>query len=105
MQHRQLGNTGMNVSILSFGASSLGGVFRNVSEADGIRAVQVAVDHGINFIDVSPYYGATRSERVLGKALKLIPRDRYYLATKVGQYGEGEFDFSAARVIRSVDES
>lgn len=105
MDHRQLGNTGLNVSALSFGASSLGGVFRDVSESGGIRAVQVAIDHGINFIDVSPYYGATRAETVLGKALKLIPRDRYYLATKVGQYGEGLFDFSADRVRRSVDES
>ena len=105
MQYRQLGNTGLNVSALSFGASSLGGVFRDVSESDGIRAVQVSVDHGINFIDVSPYYGATKAETVLGKAIKLIPRDRYYLATKVGQYDEGVFDYSADRVRRSVDES
>src|SRR5262249_13015685 len=58
-----------------------------------------------NFIDVAPYYGATKAETVLGRALKEIGRERYYLATKVGQYGEGEFDFTAARVARSVDES
>ena len=85
MKRRRLGQTGLEVSVLSFGASSLGGVFRDISEADGIRAVQVAVDNGINFIDVSPYYGATKAETVLGKALRLIPRERYYLATKVGQ--------------------
>ena len=105
MQYRPLGNTGINVSILSFGASSLGAVFHDIDESDAQRAVHVAVDHGINFIDVSPYYGATKAETVLGRALKNIPRDRYYLATKVGQYGEGEFDFSAGRVTKSVDES
>ncbi|WP_221029606.1 aldo/keto reductase [Actomonas aquatica] len=105
MQYRALGRTGLNVSILSFGASSLGGVFRTTDDAEGIRAVHVALDRGVNFIDVSPYYGATRAETVLGRALQGVARDRYILATKVGQYGEGEFDFSAARVTRSLDES
>lgn len=105
MQYRPLGQTGLNVSILSYGASSLGSVFRQTDDNEGIRSVHVALDHGINFIDVSPYYGATKAETVLGKALHGIQRDRYYLATKVGQYGDGEFDFSAARVVRSLDES
>lgn len=105
MQRRALGRTGLNVSILSFGASSLGGVFRATDDAESIRTVHTALDLGINFLDVSPYYGATRAETVLGRALKGVDRSRYYLATKVGQYGEGEFDFSAARVTRSLDES
>lgn len=105
MHRRPLGKTGLNVSLLSFGASSLGGVFRQTDDTESIRTVHTALDLGINFIDVSPYYGATRAETVLGKALSEIDRDRYFLATKVGQYGEGEFDFSAARVTRSLDES
>ncbi len=105
MQRRPLGHTGLQVSILSFGASSLGGVFRATDDADSIRTVHTALDLGINLIDVSPYYGATRAETVLGRALRGVARDRYLLATKVGQYGEGEFDFSAARVARSLDES
>jgi len=98
MDYRLLGKTGLRVSALGFGASSLGGVFRTVDEAEAIRTVFTAIDLGINLIDVSPYYGLTRAETVLGKALKDIPRDRYYLATKVGRYGDAEFDFSAARV-------
>jgi L-galactose dehydrogenase len=105
MQKRPLGRTGLEVSILSFGGSSLGGVFHDIDEADGIRTVHVAIDHGVNFIDTSPYYGFTKAETVLGKALKQIRRDRYLLATKVGQYADGVFDFSAERVTRSVDES
>ena len=105
MHYRQLGRTGLNVSVLSFGASSLGGVFHATDDAESIRAVHTALDLGINFLDTSPYYGATRSETVLGRALQGVRRDRYILATKVGQYGDGEFDFSAARVTRSLDES
>ncbi|GAB5560512.1 MAG: aldo/keto reductase [Synoicihabitans sp.] len=105
MKYRRLGNTDLEVSILSYGASPLGGVFGNVSEDTGIRTVHTAIDHGINFIDVSPYYGDTKAETVLGKALADIQRDRYFLATKCGQYGQEQFDFSAARVTKSLDES
>lgn len=98
----------MRVSNLGFGASSLGGVFHDIREAEGIEAVHVAVDNGINFIDVSPYYGHLKAEIVLGKALKEIPRDKYYLSTKVGRYGrDGKnfWDYSAERVTASVYES
>lgn len=105
MKYCQLGQTGLSVSVLSYGASSLGGVFRPINESDGIRAVHVSLDAGINFIDVSPYYGQTKAETVLGKALRDIGRDRFILATKVGQYAEGEFDFSSERVTQSVEES
>jgi L-galactose dehydrogenase len=93
MQYRVLGATGLRVSVLSYGASPLGGVFGDVSESDGIRTVHAALDGGINFIDVSPYYGHTKAETVLGKALQSVARDKYHLATKVGRYGENEFDF------------
>ncbi len=106
MEYRILGKTGLKVSALSLGASSLGGgVFRHVEERDAVRTVHLAIDNGINFIDVSPFYGLTRAESVLGKALRDIPRDRYYLATKVGRYGDNDFDFSAKRIAASVDES
>ena len=108
MIYNELGKTGMKVSNLGFGASSLGGVFHDIREAEGIKAVHTAVDNGINFIDVSPYYGHYKAETVLGKALKEIERDRYYLSTKVGRYGENgvnTWDYSAKRVAASVYES
>ena len=111
MKTRPLGHTGLQVSALSFGASSLGGVFHDVDEKDAIRAVHVALDLGINYIDVAPAYGGTRSETVLGKALRGIPRDRYFLSTKIGKYtnpekyGDDTLDYSRDRTRRSIDES
>ena len=107
MKYRALGKTGLQVSILGFGGSSLGSAFRKIDEGEGIRTVHVAIDNGINLIDTAPFYGLTTAETVLGKALREIPREKYYLATKVARYGykEEDFDFSAERVTRSVDES
>lgn len=107
MKYRKLGRTGLEVSVLGFGGSSLGGAFRDIDEKEGVRTVHVAIDHGINLIDTAPFYGLTKAETVLGKALREIPREKYLLATKVGRYGykEENFDFSAERVERSVDES
>lgn len=108
MEYRETGKTGMKISSISFGASSLGGVFHSLREDDGIKAVHTAVDNGINFIDVSPYYGYLKSETVLGKALKTVERNRYYLSTKVGRYGKdgvNHWDYSAKRATESVYES
>ena len=111
MQYNVLGKTGLKVSRLSFGASSLGGVFHAVDEAEAIAAVHAALDCGINYFDVAPAYGGTRSETVLGKALGGIARDRYLLSTKVGKYtdpnsyGNDTLDYSRARIRASLDES
>lgn len=108
MEYRKIGKTGMKVSSLSFGASSLGGVFHSFRESEGIEAVYTAVENGINFIDVSPYYGHLKAEMVLGKALKEIDRNKYYLSTKVGRYGENGqnfWDYSAKKSTESVYES
>lgn len=111
MEYRRFGGTGISVSRLSFGASALGGVFRHVDESEAVRAVHAALDCGINYFDVAPAYGATRSETVLGKALRGVPRNRYHLSTKVGKYtsadgyGNDELDYSESRIRRSLDES
>jgi aryl-alcohol dehydrogenase-like predicted oxidoreductase len=108
MVYNELGKTGLRLSNLGFGASSLGGVFHDIREAEGIQAVFTAIENGINFIDVSPYYGHYKAETVLGKALKDLPRDKYYLSTKVGRYGKDGvniWDYSAKRAKESVYES
>jgi L-galactose dehydrogenase len=105
MQTRPLGKTGLNVPILSFGASSLGQEFRSVTLDEAIKSVRVALDCGLNFIDTSPFYGRGMSEVLLGVALKGVLRDSYTLCTKLGRYDLQHFDFSAKRVAESVDVS
>ncbi len=111
MQYNPLGQTGLIVSRLSFGASALGGVYGPVDEAEGIRAVRTALDLGINYFDVAPAYGGTLAETVLGKALQGVPREDYYLSTKVGKYttpggyGDDTLDFSRGRIRASIEES
>lgn len=105
MQSRPLGNTGLELSWLSYGASSLGQEFRSVDLGEAVRSVHVALELGMNFIDTSPYYGRGLSECLLGVALRGVPRDRYYLGTKLGRYAPSHFDFSARRVVESIDVS
>ncbi|MFN0020900.1 MAG: aldo/keto reductase [Pirellulaceae bacterium] len=103
MQHRPLGNTGLSLPALSFGASSLGAEFRQVDLNEALKSVQTALDLGMNFIDTSPYYGRGMSEVLLGIALRGVPRDKYLLGTKLGRYDGAHFDFLARRVVESVD--
>ena len=105
METRVLGKTGLQLPILSFGASSLGAEFRSVKLDEALESVRVALDCGLNFIDTSPFYGRGMSEVLLGIALQGVPRDRYTLCTKLGRYDLQHFDFSAKRVSESVDVS
>jgi L-galactose dehydrogenase len=103
MQTRLLGRTGLQLPVLSFGASSLGQEFRSVTLEEALQSVRVALDCGLNFIDTSPFYGRGMSEVLLGVALRGVPRDQYVLGTKLGRYDAAHFDFSARRVVESVD--
>ena len=105
MQTRPLGNTGLHLPILSFGASSLGAEFRSVKLDEALESVRVALDCGLSFIDTSPFYGRGMSEVLLGIALQGVPRESYTLCTKLGRYDLPHFDFSAKRVAESVDVS
>jgi len=105
MQFRPLGRTGLQLPWLSYGASSLGQEFRPIDLNEALDSVRVALDLGINFIDTSPFYGRGMSECLLGVALRGVPRDRYLLGTKLGRYDARHFDFSARRVVESVDVS
>src|SRR5688572_17420128 len=105
MKTRPLGKTGLELPILSFGASSLGAKFRSIDLNEALESVRVALDCGMNFIDTSPYYGRGMSEVLLGVALQGAPRDSYTLCTKLGRYAPAHFDFSPRRVEESIDVS
>ncbi len=103
MQVRSLGKTGLSLPAIGFGAAPFGGAYGAVSQPEADRAVRTALDLGINFFDVSPYYG--NAEEVLGRALAGIPRETYTLCTKLGRYGPETFDFSPIRVKSSIEDS
>jgi L-galactose dehydrogenase len=104
MLYKTLGRTGLQVSVIGYGASPLGNEFGTADPKEGTRAVHHAMERGINYFDVSPYYGRTLAETRLGQALA-GRREQVILATKMGRYDTRSFDFSAGRVAQSVEES
>ncbi len=107
IERRQLGNTDLQVSTLSFGAATFGDAYGMVTQDEANHAVASAIEHGINLFDTSPYYGNGQSEEMLGKALH-GQRDKVILATKAGQAGTGKdriHDMSSAYIRQLFDES
>ena len=86
MRYRKLGKTGMVVSVLSLGTSAFGSIYNDVSEEQCIEVCRDALKRGVNLIDSAPWYGQGKSETILGKALTGVPRESYYMNTKVGRY-------------------
>ncbi|KAK7872651.1 hypothetical protein R5R35_002647 [Gryllus longicercus] len=109
MRYNELGNTGMLVSHLGFGGGVVNPhLFGDYDRAEVIATVREAVKNGLNYIDTAAFYGQGESEEVIGEALKEIPRQAYYLATKLGRYGphiENLFDFSAKKSKESFERS
>lgn len=103
MELRPLDGTDIKLSALGFGASSIGQEFRQVDLNDALKCVRAALDGGVNYIDTAAYYGRGMSEVLLGKILPNLPRDSFYLSTKMGRYAPLHFDFSAKRVAESID--
>lgn len=104
MRYRKLGKTGLDLSVIGFGTAPLGNEFGAVDVAGNERAIHLAIDKGINFFDVAPFYGRTLAEERLGAALAR-KRDQVVLSSKCGRYDVASFDFSAARVKTSIEES
>jgi len=109
LKYRTLGKTGLKISVLGYGCSPLGDLFGRGDMNEIKAAVAEAVERGVNYFDVSPYYGVDAlAERRTGEALSGGLRQKVILATKVGQYcwnGEDSHDYSAKNVIASVEES
>ena len=85
MRYKTFGNTGEKVSVITAGTWAIGGVgWGEVHENESIEALRAMVDQGCNVIDTAPAYGFGASEKVVGKALKEIGRDKVLLCTKCG---------------------
>lgn len=84
MKQRLLGQSGINASVVGFGAWAVGGwMWGGTDEKDSIAAIHAAIDAGISLIDTAPIYGFGRSEEIVGKAIH-DRRDKVALATKCG---------------------
>lgn len=85
MTRAEIARTGVFVTALGFGGSTVGNLYRAVDDETAFAAVAAAWDGGIRYFDTAPHYGLGLSERRLGRALKDRPRDEYTLSTKVGR--------------------
>jgi L-galactose dehydrogenase len=104
MRHQPLGNTGLQVATLGFGAAPLGDIYGAITDATATAVVHAAIDAGFDYFDVAPLYGFGLAETRLGNAL-VGRRDQVLLATKCCRDTFTDFDFSARRVTSSLEES
>jgi aryl-alcohol dehydrogenase-like predicted oxidoreductase len=82
MQRRRFGRTGLELSVLGYGAGAVGGLMTKGDPADQERALARAMDLGINYIDTASIYGNGESEKTLGRIFKGKKRDDVILGTK-----------------------
>ena len=102
MEYRKLGESGLELSAITYGAFAIGGtMWGGTEKKDAIKAVQVSVDNGVTSIDTAPFYGLGLSEELIGEAIKGRDRSKIQLLTKFGlvwdgsNNGKGEFFFDA----------
>src|SRR5688572_24558211 len=99
MEYRQLGESNLQVSAITFGAWAIGGwMWGGAERKDAIEAIRASIDLGVTSIDTAPIYGQGTSEEIVGEALEGIPRDKVQILTKFGMTWEGNkgtFAFSS----------
>jgi aryl-alcohol dehydrogenase-like predicted oxidoreductase len=104
MEYRQLGDSDLNVSVISLGSWLTYGV--GVERDQGAACVRRAFDVGINFLDTANVYGRGAAESFLGEVLAGVDRSSYVLATKVfGQMSDDDQGLSAAQIRKQIDAS
>jgi aryl-alcohol dehydrogenase-like predicted oxidoreductase len=87
MNYRQLGNTGLSISEVSFGTWGIGGDWGGSSDSDALKGLEKAIDSGVNFFDTADVYGSGHAERLLAQATK-GKEDSIHIATKFCRAGD-----------------
>jgi len=127
MEYRKLGNTDLQLSVITYGAFAIGGnMWGGNEQKDSIESVRASIDNGVTTLDTAPFYGFGLSEEMIGEAIKGYDRSKIQLLTKFGlvwdgsNQGKGDFFFDAeddgkvlpvykysskASVIKEVEES
>lgn len=99
MEYRKLGKSGLEISVVTFGAWAAGGwMWGGTERKDAIEAIQSAYDLGVTSIDTAPIYGQGNSEEIVGEAIKNLPRDKVQILTKYGMrwdLAKGDFAFKS----------
>jgi aryl-alcohol dehydrogenase-like predicted oxidoreductase len=99
MKYRQLGNTDLRVSTITFGAWAIGGwMWGGTERKDALEAILASYDYGVTSIDTAPIYGQGLSEEIVGEALRSLPRDKVQVMTKFGMRWDekkGTLDFKS----------
>jgi aryl-alcohol dehydrogenase-like predicted oxidoreductase len=90
MEYRQLGQSDLKVSTITFGAWAIGGwMWGGAERKDAREAIRASIDQGVTSIDTAPIYGMGTSEEIVGEALEGIARDKVQILTKFGLTWEG----------------
>src|SRR6201991_535804 len=85
MEYRQLGESGLAASAITFGAWAIGGwLWGGSDRKDAVAAIRASYEQGVTSIDTAAIYGQGSSEEIVGEALKGIPRDKVQIMTKFG---------------------
>jgi aryl-alcohol dehydrogenase-like predicted oxidoreductase len=99
MKYRKLGETDLNISVVTFGAWAAGGwMWGGTERKEAVEAIKASYDLGVTSIDTAPIYGQGTSEEIVGEAIKGIPRDKVQILTKYGMrwdLAKGEFGFKS----------
>ncbi|ETT63034.1 aldo/keto reductase [Paenibacillus sp. FSL R7-277] len=106
MKYRELGNTGLSVSEVSFGTWAIGGDWGNSKDEDGLRGLQAAMEQGVNFFDTADVYGGGHAEELLAKATR-GKQDEIHIATKFCRAGDihDPENYSARRISEYCEQS
>jgi aryl-alcohol dehydrogenase-like predicted oxidoreductase len=99
MEFRQLGESKLSASAITFGAWAIGGwMWGGAERKDAVEAIRASYDQGVTSIDTAPIYGQGLSEELVGEAVVGIPRDKVQIMTKFGMRWDekkGEFAFKS----------
>jgi aryl-alcohol dehydrogenase-like predicted oxidoreductase len=99
MEYRQLANTDLKVSAITFGAWAIGGwMWGGADRKDALEAIHASYEQGVTSIDTAAIYGQGRSEEIVGEALRSLPRDKVQILTKFGMRWDekkGKLDFKS----------
>lgn len=99
MEYRQLGESGLSASAITFGAWAIGGwMWGGTERKDAVEAIRASYEQGVTSIDTAAVYGQGLSEEIVGEALQGIPRDKVQIMTKYGMRWDlaaGDFAFKS----------